>query len=109
MTERPIADALLSTPPLNPALVHHLARALCYAKHGDWRYDPGNPKHSKWYAKAEKVYRGAGFAAERISNSDGAGSWPRDPATERSETYRVRTIGPWVNEDSATTPRRPQR
>lgn len=31
---------------------HATARALCFRQYGDWRYDPGNPDHRKWFVYA---------------------------------------------------------
>lgn len=39
--------------------VHAAAQALCFEKHHDWRYDPGNPKHDKWRARARAALRAA--------------------------------------------------
>jgi hypothetical protein len=46
--------------------VHGVAQALCFAVHGDWRYDPGKKSHLKRYydraeammARFEEVRRG---------------------------------------------------
>lgn len=76
-------------------ILHQIAQAMVFAKHGDWRYDPGDPKYDKWLDRAKQFASAARIGYERISNDDGAGSWPPQ-ASDHPETYSVRLVGGWV-------------
>lgn len=84
MTDRTVDDVSL----------HELARALYHVKHGNWGYDPGNPKHRKWFERAKAFAYAMGLSCEYRDNSDGSGSFPPQP-TDRPSTKLVRIVGSW--------------
>lgn len=89
-----------STRGLPEVIVHQIAQAMVFAKYGDWRYDPAEPKYDKWFERAKQFASAARIGYERISNSDGRTTFPPH-ANDRPETYRVRMVGDWVQEPDA--------
>lgn len=77
------------------AVIHQIAQTLCFVKHGDWRYDPGNPRHEKWFRRAERFADALKIHTEHRYGEDGAGSSPGRP-TDRPPTAWVRFCAPWV-------------
>lgn len=75
-----------------PILVHQVAQMMCFARHGDWRYDPGKQKHAKWFERAERFIGQIG-GYEQIGHSDGMGG-SHGPC--RPESKSVRLVGAWV-------------
>lgn len=79
---------------LNDTSRHEIARALYFVKHRNWGYDPGNPKHTKWYDRALVFSQACALSTEVWEMSDGTGSSP-PRRTDRSSTKRVRLVGGW--------------
>jgi hypothetical protein len=69
-------------PRVDPAVIHQVAQSLCFAMHGDWRYDPGKKSHRKWRRRAERFVLAARVTSE-LSPLD-------------SDRY-VRMVGMWVH------------
>jgi hypothetical protein len=68
---------------LDDMCLHEIARALYYVKHETWGYDPGNPKHEKWFERAIVFSKAASLGCHYISNTD------------RPATRKVQMIGVW--------------
>lgn len=86
-----------STQGLPEVLLHQIAQSMVFAKHGDWRYDPGDPKYDKWFERAKQFASAAHIGYERIGNGDGRGSIPSRP-DDRPESHSVRLVGTWLME-----------
>jgi hypothetical protein len=67
-------------------VLHQIAQSMCHARHGDLRYDPGNPKHDKWLDRAKAFASVAGIKCQYGFVPDSNG-----------EVYKVRMVGGWVN------------